>query len=104
MFSVTSLPALLMVLNLGGAPDGEESRGSATHTLPQPKEVTEVGFARVSINREVRFITSDSEAARTIRVLQAAGPEGIKGRLPRQLDARRYYKAWVLCNPVCSRD
>lgn len=86
MWLLTNLPALLIVLNLAGDPGDEEPVGSAVQPIEQ--ESRDVGFARVHMNRDIRFAVSDSRAQETLDAVEAAGrPESARG-LPYRLEPR----------------
>lgn len=84
MLLLANLPALLLVLNLAG---DEPPRGSSME--PAQREFTEVGFARLHMNRDIRFVISDSRARQTLERLEAAGRPASAHGLPKRLEPRR---------------
>lgn len=86
MWLLTNLPALLMVLNLAGDPGDEEPGGSAVQ--PVERESRDVGFARVHMNRDIRFAVSDTRAQETLEDVEGAGPPDSARGLPYRLEPR----------------
>lgn len=84
MLVLANLPALLLVLNLAG---DEPPRGSSME--PAQREFTEVGFARVHMNRDIRFVAADTQARDTLERLETAGPPPSARGLPNRLESRR---------------
>lgn len=85
---LANLPALLLVLNLAGNPGDERPGGSAVQPAVQPaeRESRDVGFARVHMNREIRFVAADTQARETLEKLEAAGRPASARGLPNRIE------------------
>lgn len=86
MLHLANLPALLLVLNLAGDPGEETPSGSAVQ--PTERETKNVGFARLHMNRDIRFALSDTRAQESLEAVEAAGPPESARGLPYRLKPR----------------
>lgn len=98
MSVLANLPALLLVLNLAGDPGEETPRGSVVQ--PTERETRDVGFARLHMNRDIRFVISDNRTRETLERLEAAGRPASARGLPKRLEPRR---SSVLPIEVCGK-
>lgn len=88
MLVLANLPALLLVLNLAGEPGDEKPVGSAVQPAAQPaeQESRDVGFARLHMNREIRFVAADAQARETMEKLESAGRPASARGLPNRIE------------------
>ncbi len=86
MSVLANLPALLLVLNLAGDPGEQSPRGSTVQ--PAETETRDVGFARLHMNRDIRFVISDNRTRETLERLEAAGRPASAHDLPSRLESR----------------
>lgn len=86
MSLLANLPALLLALNLAGDPGEETPHGSAVQVTEQ--ESRDVGFARLHMNRDIRFAVSDTQAQESLEAAEAAGPPESARGLPYRLEPR----------------
>lgn len=74
---------MLLALNIAASPADKESRDAA---MTRDAATRNIGYARLRINRDVRFVVDDDSATLKIEPLQRAGkPDNAHG-LPRFLD------------------
>lgn len=83
-------PVLALALSLSNLPENAPTdRGGAANQ----SRWTDLGYARITINRDIRFVTEDSGLGEAIRVM---GRESAHD-LPRKLDIRRRASPTIVC-------